>query len=212
MTSRLAHLPRAAIVAGATLLGACASTAPVRYHSLFGTAADAAVATSPAAFLIDVRPVTIPAQVDRPQLVVRDGGGVLPLEQERWIAPLADEARAALSADLSRALAATDVAGQPRPAGAKVLNVKIDLRRFDSAPGAYAAVDAVWSVSVDEAGRPPLVCGSSIRESVGAGYDELVRGHRRALAVLAGRIASAARGYAADRRDGSCAEPQAVMR
>lgn len=210
MSSCFAHLPRAAIVAGAALLGACASTAPVRYHSLLDAAADATVATSPAAFLIDVRPVAVPAQVDRPQLVVRDGGGVLPLEQERWIAPLADEARAALSADLSRALAAIDVAGQPRPAGAKVLNVKVDLRRFESAPGAYVAVDAVWSVSADEAGRPPLVCSSSVRESAGAGYDELVRGHRRALAAIAGRIASAVRAYAADRRDAPCAERPAA--
>lgn len=211
MTSCIAHLPHAAILAGAALLGACASSAPVRYHSLLDAAADTP-ASAPAAFLIDVRPVAIPAQVDRPQLVVRDGGGLLPLEQERWIAPLADEARAALSADLSRALSATDVAGQPRPAGAKVLEIKVDLRRFESAPGAYAAVDAVWSVSAAEAGRQPLVCDSRAREDVGPGYDELVQGHRRALAAIAGRIASAARAYAADRRDGLCAEPQAAAR
>ena len=211
MTSCFARLPRAAVLAGAALLGACASSAAVRYHSLFGAAADAA-ASAPAAFLIDVRPVTIPAQVDRPQLVVRDGGGLLPLEQERWIAPLADEARAALSADLSRALATTDVAGQPRPAGAKVLEVKVDLRRFESAPGAYAAVDAVWSVSAAEAGRQSLVCSSRVRENVGPGYDELVQGHRRALAAIAGRIASAARAYAADRREDLCVEPQGAIR
>ncbi|MBS0566257.1 MAG: membrane integrity-associated transporter subunit PqiC [Proteobacteria bacterium] len=198
MTSSFTICLRLLTVSSALLLAACAGTLPTRYHSLLDAPADKKVATgSPAPFLIDLRPVGIPAQVDRPQLVVRDGGGVLPLEQERWIAPLADEARAALSADLSRELATTDVAGQPRPAGVRVLNIKIDLRRFDSVPGAYAAVDAVWSLAVDAAAASPLVCASAARASAGAGYDELVRAQRRALADIASRIASALRTYAA---------------
>jgi uncharacterized lipoprotein YmbA len=188
---------RPALAIATLLLSACVSTAPTRYHSLLGTPPAATTAAPQARFLIDLQPVGIPAQVDRPQLVVRDGGGVLPLEQERWIAPLADEARAALSADLSRELATTDVAGQPRPAGANVLNVKIDLRRFDSAPNDYAAIDAVWSLRMDDGKSSALVCASTARETAGQGYAELVQAHRRALATIASRIASAAREYAA---------------
>lgn len=197
MTPRLAISRPALAAAGTLLLGACASSVPTHYHSLLEASAETMAAGSSAAFLIDVQPVGIPAQVDRPQLVVRDGGGVLPLEQERWIAPLADEARAALSADLSRELATTDVAGQPRPADARVLGIKIDLRRFDSVPGAYAAVDAVWSLGINDAKSSPLVCTSSAREVAGQGYAELVRAHRQALAAIASRIASAARSYVA---------------
>ena len=192
MLCRADRLPLAAAFA-ALLLNACASPVPTRYHSLLDESGSAAGATEPSKRLIDVQPVGIPTQVDRPQIVVRDGGGVIPLEQERWIAPLADEARAALSADLSRELAATDVAGQPRPQGATVLSIKVDLRRFDSAPGAYVAIDAVWSLSTNDAKSSAVVCASSARESVGQGYEELVRGHRRALAAIASRIASAAR-------------------
>ena len=191
------HTYRLLMVAtfAASLLSACASTVPTRYHSLLDESG-ATAAPAPAKRLIDVQAVSIPTQVDRPQIVVRHDGGVVPLEQERWIAPLADEARAALSADLSRELGATDVAGQPRPQGASVLSIKIDLRRFDSVPGAYAAIDAVWSLSTNDAKSSALVCASSARETVGPGYEELVRGHRRALAAIASRIASAARTYA----------------
>ena len=198
MMPRFAIAPHSvAVFVAASLLTACASTAPTHYHTLLDAAAEAGAASAPAALLIDVQAVAIPAQVDRPQLVVRDGAGVLPLEQERWIAPLAEEARAALSADLSRELGATDVAGQRRPAGAKVLGIKIDLRRFESAPGAYVAIDSVWSLGFGDGKFAPLVCASGARESVGEGYDELVRGHRRALAAIASRIASAAHAYAA---------------
>ncbi|MBR0345479.1 MAG: membrane integrity-associated transporter subunit PqiC, partial [Rudaea sp.] len=114
-----------------------------------------------------------------------------------------DEARAALSADLSRELATTDVAGQPRPVGANVLNVKIDLRRFDSAPGDYAAIDAVWSLRMDDGKSSALVCASSARETAAQGYAELVQAHRHALAAIASRIASAAQDYAASGK-GAC--------
>jgi uncharacterized lipoprotein YmbA len=196
------RLGRLVVTCGILLLGACASAPSPHYHTLLDAAAATASPSSPARFLIDVQPVGIPAQVDRPQLLVRDGGGVLPLEQERWIAPLADEARAALSADLSRELATTDIAGEPKPASANVLQIKIDLRRFDSAPGDYVAIDAVWSLSMDDTKSSALVCTDSTREPAGQGYDELVRAHRRALAVIAGRIASAARAYAADAKGG----------
>lgn len=196
MTPRLLPCTRTAAVLGALLLGACASTAPTRYYSLLAESAEPPPAPAQAPFLIEVQPVGIPAQVDRPQLVVRDGDGVLPLEQQRWIAPLADEVRAALSAGLSRELATTDVAGQPRPANARVLSIRVDLRRFDSLPGSYAAIDAVWSLSLDEAGSPPQVCAGGAHENAMPGYDELVRAHRRALAAMAARIASTARAYA----------------
>jgi len=203
MKPRFAIVQRAAAALGFLVLGACASTLPTHYHTLLGAAAETATSSAPASFLIDVQPVGIPAQVDRPQLVVRDGGGMIPLEQERWIASLADEARTALSTDLSRELAVTDVAGQPRPEGAKVVTIKVDLRRFDSVAGAYAAIDAVWSLNANEVAAKALVCASEARESVGPGYDELVQGHRRALSAIASRIASAARGYAATGK-GAC--------
>lgn len=187
----------------ALALAACAS-APMHYYTLIapaiapaqaGAAATATPADSrapvPAAFQFELPPVSVPPQVDQPQLVIRQGGqGVAVLGDERWIAPLADEVRGALSADLVQALHTQDVTGLP-PGGKPRLRIKLDVRRFDSAPGDYALIDAGWSLHALQGGAT-LTCTSQIREPVGPGYDALVEGHQRALARLAAQIAQAA--------------------
>jgi uncharacterized protein len=184
---RTRHLLAAALALG---LAGCASE-PAHYYTLLAPAPVEAGTASPAPFDFELMPVGIPAQVDQPQLVIRQGGqGVAPLSGERWIAPLADEVQAALSADLSRSLHARDASGMP--GGAKPrLRIKVDLRRFDSAPGDYALVDAAWSVRQLQ-GDAMLACTSQVREPVGAGYDALVEGHQHALARLAQEIAQVA--------------------
>jgi hypothetical protein len=186
--------PRCLLAAATALaLAACASS-PVHYYTLIAPA-PAQVADDrgapPAAFQFELLPVGIPAQADQPQLVIRQGGqGVAPLGGERWIAPLAQEVRGALSADLAQALHTQDVSGLP--AGDKPrLRIKVDLRRFDSALGDYALIDAAWSLRLLPGGTA-LACTGQVREPVGAGYDALVEGHQRALARLAAQIAQAA--------------------
>lgn len=199
--------------AGAVLsLAACAS-APLHYYTLVapadpsasgllapadesasgvaeGMAANAAAPSLP----FELLPVSVPTQVDQPQLVVREGGqGVALLGSERWIAPLGDEVRSALSADLARELHSPDVSDMPgndKP----LLRIKLDLRRFDSQPGSYALIEGVWNVRLLHGAHPgALACASRISVSVGPGYPALVQGHQRAIAQLAARIAAAAR-------------------
>lgn len=186
------------LVAGAALaLAACAS-APLHYYTLIAPAGEwasgpIAPADSPS-LPFELLPVGVPAQVDQPQLVVRQGGqGIVPVGSERWIAPLGDEVRGALSADLARELRSQDVSGMPgndKP----VLRIKLDLRRFDSAPGSYALIEGAWSVRLLHGNHSAvLACTSRVSESVGPGYDALVQGHQRALGELAGQIAATAR-------------------
>ncbi|TAL83881.1 MAG: membrane integrity-associated transporter subunit PqiC [Rhodanobacter sp.] len=185
------------------LLSGCAS-APMHYYTLVPPAGSAADITSAAAnpgavsLPFELLPVSVPAQVDQPQLLVRQGGqGVVLLNDRRWIAPLGDEVRSALAVDLARALGSQDVSGLP--GGDKPrLRVKLDLRRFDSQAGHYALMEGAWSVRamhVQHGGV--LACTSRIREAVGPGYDALVQGHQRAIGVLAGQIAAVARRLAA---------------
>jgi uncharacterized lipoprotein YmbA len=126
------------------------------------------------------------------------------VETRRWIAPLGDEIRGALSAGLSRRLGAADVYGLPAAAaGAQqppLYLVDVKVQRFESALGAYARIDALWSVH--RSGEPPgQVCSGSVSQPVGPGYDALAQGHQRALAALAeqiaGGIAAAAQSHAA---------------
>jgi uncharacterized lipoprotein YmbA len=180
----------------ALALTACAS-APLHYYTLVPPAGDVGESTAPAggaSMPFELLAVSVPPQVDQPQLVVREGGqGVALLDGERWIAPLADEVRGAMSADLSRELHAQDVSSLPgndKP----LLRIKLDVRRFDSQPGSYALIEASWSLRVMHGEHENgIACSSRVNETVGPGYDALVQGHQRALAELAGQIAVAAR-------------------
>ncbi|MGA0586239.1 PqiC family protein [Dyella sp. KRB-257] len=198
--TRLIHLlsRRLAPVVAALALGACAS-APTHYYTLIAPAADVPAATLPG-LPFELLPVGVPAQDDQPQLVIRQGGqGVALLEGHRWIAPLGDEIRGALSADLSQALGRPDVSGLAHE-GTGVARIKVDVRRFDSQPGGYALLEAAWSVRVlggDVPGRT-LACTSRFNQAVaGAGYDALVQAHQQALGRLAGEVAEAVRALAA---------------
>jgi uncharacterized lipoprotein YmbA len=176
-----------AVCAGALALGACGSKPPTHFYTLVPPAGEVVQPAGAAGFQFELLPVSVPAQVDQPALVVRQGEqGVAVLQGERWIAPLGDELRSALSADLMRSFHAQDVTGLPN-SGRDSLRIKLDVRRFDSVPGGYAFIDAAWSVRPLKGGDA-LTCTSRVSEPVGSGYDSLVEGHQRAVALLAGQI------------------------
>ncbi len=187
----------------ALVVGACSSVPPVRYFTLVpppGSESTATTATQP--FQFELLPVSVPAQVDQPQLVVRQGGqGVAMLQGQRWIAPLGEEVRGALSADLARDFHAQDVSSLPAQ-GKSTVRIKVDVRRFDSVPASYAYIDAAWSVRPLKGGEP-LACTSRISETVGEGYDALVQGHQQAIAHLAGQIGAVA-GALANGQSATC--------
>jgi hypothetical protein len=196
---RLGYRQLAVVAALTVALGACGSAPATRFYTLVAPAStevSPSGASATGAFQFEILPVSVPAQVDQPPLVVRQGDqGVAVLQGERWIAPLGDEVRGALSADLARDFNAQDVSGLPT--GSKpVVRIKLDVRRFDSMPGSYALIDAAWSVRPLKGGDP-LACTSRISEPVGSGFDALVQGHQRAIARLAGQIGAAAGALAA---------------
>lgn len=183
------------MVAISLALTACAST-PVRYYTLSAPVQENRSAAA-VPFLIDLQSVGVPVQVDQPQLVVRQAnGGITQLENERWVAPLADEMRTALSADLTQKLGTQDIAGLPSPANKPVLRIKVEVRRFDSLPGQYAVINADWSLALTgNKNVARLYCSSRLREAVSGDYASLVRGHQKAVAALAEQISQAARSF-----------------
>lgn len=169
-------------------LAACGS-APLRFYTLVAPAAAPAAAAP--GYSIEVLPVNVPLQVDQPQLVLRRGTGQVALAEDRqWIAPLPDELRAALSAELSRRLGAADVYRVTQPEGSKVWRIKLDVRRFESELNRSARIEALWTLQSPVDKAVPLVCASSVDERVGAGYASLVEGHQRALGRIAQSIAA----------------------
>jgi uncharacterized lipoprotein YmbA len=184
-------LPRAArlcvLAVAAFAAGGCGSAPTTRFHTLLAPATAAAPADKLHPLAWELLPVTVPAQVDQPQLVVRAGDGSLAvLEHERWIAPLADEFRAAVALRLTRAF------GPPQAAvpDGKLWRIAIDVQRFDSLPGSQAREDVVWALSGSDAGTR-LACRSSFEQPVATGYPALAAGHRQALQRLADDIVTA---------------------
>lgn len=183
----LRFLLSASILAGLT---AC-SSAPVHFYTLVPPLTHTAPAGTAAPFSIAVLPVTIPAQVDQPQMVVRQGQGqVALLEGEQWIAPLGDEIRSAISSKLTQRLDTQDVQGLASVPDAPVYQVKVDVSRFDSVPGQYTQLVATWSIRAAEEKGKVMQCASHIREPVGVGYAALAEGHQRGLQTLADGMAT----------------------
>jgi len=92
------------VAAAALVLGACASPREHFYSLLQG---DSGVRDRPSQpeYTVIVGTVTVPADIDRPELVVRDPSHrVAVLEQERWIEPLPAGIRRALARDLAQRL------------------------------------------------------------------------------------------------------------
>jgi uncharacterized lipoprotein YmbA len=172
-------------------LTACSSPS-ARFYTLAGSDAPSRTGT-PAAFYLELAQVDMPPQVAKSQMVVQDSSAqVRVLEDERWASLPADEVRRALSADLSQQLGAIDVYGTPRPEGVPVYRVKVNVQRFESSPGRRALIDAVWSVR-GVSNQAVLTCRTVTEQPVGAGYDALVAGHRRAVDLLANAISTGVR-------------------
>lgn len=206
---RLTRLPAGAgsVVVAAVLLAGCASP-PARFYTLDADAAGAPHEMRGAAsFLIQVPAVEVPDQMGRNQFVIqKDTTQVAILEQERWASPPADEIRRALSSDLTHRLDTIDVIGSVSPSGVPVYRVSVNVRRFESWPGARAVLDAVWSVRA-VGGQAVMTCGTQVAIPVTPGYDALVAGHRQAIDWLAGQVAEATRLMDAAQRDAKRAGP-----
>lgn len=175
----------------ALALSAC-SSAPIQFYTLVKPQTQNTRASE--ALAIEVLPVSVPSQVDVPQIVLREGAGQLALvENQQWIAPLAHEIRAALASELATQLGARDLSGATRPAGMAVYRVQLDVRRFDSSLGNGAAVEALWTLRAPRQATPALLCNARIEEPARGSYAALVESHQRALSRIASQIAAAIR-------------------
>jgi uncharacterized lipoprotein YmbA len=179
-------------------LAACASP-PSSFYTLTdatGTASTGSVAATGAnapatPYAIEVSPVAVPEQVDRPQIVVTRGGGRVDiLEESRWAAPLKNELTSTISRDLTQRLGAMDVYGLPRADGLTVYRVSTSVQRFESAPGEQAALTAVWSVR-RVPGDIVLTCRFAGVEPASGGVAEVVAAQRKLVDRLADGIGRA---------------------
>jgi len=193
----------AAVAALCALTAGCASP-PSRFYTLSGTLASGPpslpqasprLSSQSGGLSVAVGPVSIPAQVDRPEIVVSAGPNQVRLDEtNRWASPLQDNIARVVTANLIALLGTPQVTLFPQTAGADAAyRVSIEVQEFASAPGEAATLEAVWSVRRTQDGRSDTG-RTSVREPVAdAGYEALAAAHSRALAALSRDIAAALR-------------------
>ena len=176
-----------AIVAGA----GCASP-----RSNFYTLNSAAKpVTTGADYSVSVGPVSVPAAVDRPQIVVRLAPNQVAIDEfHRWASPLQDAIARVVAENLSATLGTPHVTvfSQPTAAGARY-RVLIDVLRFESAPGEVATLDAVWTVRSAKDGSTRSGRTTASEPVPDREFATLAAAHSRALGRLSADLAGAIR-------------------
>lgn len=165
----------------------CASP-PARFYTL---SADLPPGAQAPRISVVVGPVSIPAQVDRPQMVLSEGPNQVRLdENNRWASPLGDAVAAVMAENLATLLGTPRVTLFPdRTDGDGGYAVTLEVQQFVSEPGIAASLNAVWTVRRAADGRAETG-RTRVREPVtGPGYEHLAAAHSRALAVMSREIA-----------------------
>lgn len=173
------------LVAALALLAACRSD-PIEFHTLTPVQLGASARTTSE---IEIEVLTVPPQVDRPQIVVREGNtGMAILETQWWGASLVDELRSALADQM--------VNNNPQ----RKVSVLVEVLRFDSIPGQYGLIDVKWRLrGVNQGDSGLITCRSTLQTPSGPSIDELVAAQQTNVKRLAALISQAS-----SRTQGGC--------
>ncbi len=185
------------------VLSACASSSPpVKFYTLDHSADTAAGSPGtgltkhqmPTGTSIGVGPIDLPGLLDRPQIVTRQAGlGVNIDEFHRWADGLeADLLRAAVR-QLRQQLPGASISQYPWP-GYRKLNyqVRVVVLELDGTLGGETVLSGNWSIA-DGAGQQEFksVAFSFKDRAAGPAYEDLVASYRRLAASLTNQIAIA---------------------
>ena len=187
---RLTAIAALCIFAG--LAAGCASSPVTRFYTLSAAAAPAATSSQ---LSVVVGPVSVPAVVDRPQIVVTTGPNQVRLEEfNRWASPLQNNISRVVAENLVAMLGTPRVILFSQPLGVDAdYRAAIEVQRFESAPGDAATLDTVWTVSRTKDGKSKTGRTTEREVASDKGYDALAAAHSRALARLSRDIADAVR-------------------
>jgi uncharacterized protein len=144
---------------------------------------------------VAVGPVSVPAAVDRPQIVVTRGPNQVWLDEfNRWASPLQSNIARAVADNLIALLGTPRVSVSPQTVSADAgYRAAIEVQRFESALGEAATLDALWTVRRTTDGKSQTGRTTAREPASETGYDALASAHSRAVARLSQDIADAVR-------------------
>ena len=180
-------------IAGALLLlSGCATSTPPHYYTLVnGDSTPPAAAAAP--FVIRMHPVTVPGQLNQPQLVTRKSNGETYISDNAlWASPLPEEMRSALTGQLERSLNTVEVSGLTPPQDKPVVGISVAVQQFDAWPGNRASIAVTWRLSFEagSAEEQLLTCRTQHQKMSQAGYPGLVATQQALMRDVASDIAN----------------------
>lgn len=162
----------------AASLSGCNTSPPIQYHTLVSPP-DSTTAGKAMRSIV-VEHVTVPPQVDRSELVIREGQSrLMILGADWWGAPLPEEIRSALASQLDQGSTSADP-----------VRVWVDVTRFDAIPSDQAWLDAAIRM-VDRRGPADaitLTCHVHLHSPTDADVTSVVLAHQTNVQSLASRI------------------------
>jgi uncharacterized protein len=190
------HLHQLSILFVVAAMAAGCKSTPSRFYTLTATATGDG--SSQANYAVAVGPVTVPAEVDRPQFTVLSTPNQVAVDEfNRWAEPLNSAIARVVAADLATLLGTPRVTGVPLANFKPDYRVTIDIQKFSSNPGKMVRIDALWVVSAMNGGASLSGHAVAVEPVTDGSYDALAAAHSRALAKVSVDIAAAIREAAA---------------
>jgi uncharacterized lipoprotein YmbA len=182
----------AALCVVVAVAAACASTPPSRFYTLSPTAP---AGTTASKLSVVVGPVSIPAIVDLPQMVVSMGANQVSIDEfNRWASPLPNNISRVVAENLVLLLGTPRVSQFQQSLNADGdYRVAIEVQSFDSALGSAATLNVVWIVRRTKDGKAQTGRTTVTEPTGAAGYDALAAAHSRALGRMSQEIADVIR-------------------
>jgi uncharacterized protein len=190
------RVARIAILCALAAVAAGCASPPSHFYTLSHTATPAtASAATTSSLSVIVGPVSIPAIVDMPQIVVSTGPNQVTIDEyNRWASPLQNNISRVVAENLVAMLGTPRVSLFQQSLNAEAdYRVAIEVQSFESAPGDAAALNVVWIVRRTRDGTREIGRTAVREPSQPKGYDELAAAHSRALARMSQDIADAIR-------------------
>jgi uncharacterized lipoprotein YmbA len=172
----------APVIAAVALVGVCASSPPSRFYTLAPTAPEATPPTGVGSVIING--VTIPGEIDRPEIVRRTGPNQLSIaELDRWAAPLEETIRRVLADDIANRV--------PNPVPGQQSSVSVDIHEFYGDGACNVTLRAVWTprqpagqpasedIHVPSSGSCPVTLAATMSIALGELSDRMIAGAAR---------------------------------
>lgn len=143
------------VTATLLLLAACPSSPPTRFYTLSDIPPPAASPTGVG--LLTISSVTIPGEIDRPEIVRLLGSNQLSISGlNRWAAPLDETIRRVLTDDIASRV--------PSPVPGRPHSVSLDIREFYGDGKCDVTLRAVWILK--QAGAQPGGAAQPVTEDI----------------------------------------------